>query len=330
MKPSAFTMVVRLTLMLFIAAPLLSCVEKGKELSSWVHEDTGSYGASISHDGKYLLTGSIGGYGRVWDIASNKVLYSVQHEDNDEGGLIAAAFSADSQYLVAIEQQSITRWRVSDGSLVGYWSWPDLRDVAISANGRYALIGMKAKQAIYFDMQQGKMVYVFPHHEKVNSVALSRDGRYALTGSDDWHASLWDLKNGKHLWSNNMKYKISHVELSDDGELALANAYVGESKIFSTAGKGQLISTLEVKSRGMTVVSADFSDDAKILATGRASKGIDIWDVSTGKSLKSWQPEVKHKVQPDAATILDLNISSDQSQLLSESSTGIGQLWSIK
>lgn len=309
---------------------LISCVDKGNELGQWLHEDTGSYGSAISSDNKYLLTGSIGGYGRVWDIEKNEVLYSVQHKDNSEGGLIAAAFSADNKFLVAIEQQSITRWTVSDGRLVGYWTWPDLRDVAISASGRYALIGMKANQAIYFDMQEGKMVYVFPHHEKITSVSLSRDGRFALTGSNDWHASLWNLATGEHVWSKNMKYKISKVELSDDGELALANAYVGKSKIFSTDTKGSLVSELEVKSRGMTVVSADFSDDATILATGRASKGIDIWDVKTGKSLKSWLPEVKHKVQPDSATILDLNISSDKSKLLSESSTGIGQLWSLK
>lgn len=316
--------------LLFTFLGLLSCSEKGVELGQWLHEDTGSYGAAISVDNKYLLTGSIGGYGRVWDVASHQVLYSVQHQDNTEGGMIAAAFSADGRYLVTIEQQSIARWTVADGRLVGYWSWPDLRDVAVSTNGRYALIGMKAKQAIYFDMQQGKMVYVFPHHEKITSVALSRDGRFALTGSDDWHASLWDLSTGDYIWSKNMEYKIAHVELSDDGLLAMANAYSGQTKIFSTDASGSLVSQLEVKQRGMTVVSADFSDDSKILAIGRAAKAIDIWDVKTGKKLKSWMPEVKHKVQPDSATILDLNISSDRATLLSESSAGIGQLWSIK
>jgi WD40 repeat protein len=320
---------VRLFLLLSITA-LTGCSDKGKELRHWLHEDTGLYGAVISDDSRYLLTGSIGGYGRVWDVDQGKVLYSVQHEDNDEGGIIAADFSADSQYLVTIEQQSIARWRVSNGKLVGYWSWPDLRDVAISANGRYALIGMKANQAIYFDMQQGKMVYVFPHHEKINSVALSRDGRFALTGSDDWHASLWDLKTGKHIWARNMQYKIAHVELSDDGQLAFANASVGRARIYSTNTEGGLVSELEIKSRGRTVVSADFSDDSGLLATGRASKGIDIWDVKTGKRLKTWMPEVKHLVQPDSATILDLKISADNSQLLSESSAGIGQLWSLK
>ena len=317
-------------LCIFIVLNITGCSDKGKELKQWLHEDTGSYSVAISPDSRYLLTGSIGGYGRVWDIDKNEVLYSLQLKDNSDGGFIAAAFSEDSKFLVTIEQQAITRWMVGDGRLVGYWEWPDLRDVAISASGRYALIGTKANQAIYFDMQEGKMVYVFTHHEKISSVSLSRDGRFALTGADDWHASLWNLSNGEHVWSKNMEYKISHVELSDNGELALANAFVGQSKIFSTGATGTLVSQLDVKSRGMTVVSADFSDDGKILATGRAAKGIDIWDVKSGKSLKSWLPEVKHKVQPDSATILDLNISSDKSELLSESSTGIGQLWSLK
>jgi WD40 repeat protein len=321
-----------LSLLLFVvvAIQLAACTDKGKEIKHWVHDETGLYSAAISGDNKFLLTGAIGGFGRIWDIQQNKVLYSVQHEDNDEGGIIAAAFSADDKYLVTIEPQSIARWRVSNGQLVGYWLWPDLRDVAISADGRYALIGMKANEAIYFDMQQGKMVYAFPHREKINSVALSLDGRFALTGSDDWHASLWNLQDGKHIWSKNMEYKISRVELSDDGKLALANASVGQTRIYATDAEGSLVSQLDVKSRGMTVVSADFSDDGRILATGRAAKGIDIWEVKSGKRLKSWLPQVKHKVQPDSATILDLNISADSSQLMSESSTGIGQLWSIR
>lgn len=325
---------VTLTLKHLVLGSLLlllnGCADKGKEIKQWLHEDTGSYGSVISPDNKYLLTGAIGGYGRVWDVEKNQVLYSVQHQDSDQGGIVAADFSANGKYLVTIEQQSIARWTVADGRLVGYWSWPDLRDVAVSSSGRYGLIGMKANQAIYFDMQAGKMVYVFPHHEKINAVHLSKDGRFALTGSDDWHASLWNLSTGEHIWSKNMKYKISHVELSDDGDLAMANAYVGQTKIFSTDNKGALVSQLDGPGRGMTIVSADFSDDGKVLATGRAAKAIDIWNVKTGKKIKSWLPGVKHLVQPDSATILDLNISADKKRLLSESSTGIGQLWSLQ
>ena len=310
-----------------ICAALAGCSEQKQALETWVHADTGSYGAAISPNGKYLLTGEIGGFARVWDLADNRVKYSVQHEDGDEGGIIDADFSARGEVLVTIEQNSIARWAVQSGRLTGYWQWPNLSDVAVSADGRYALIGSKDNQAVYFDMVEGKMKYVFPHHEKVTSVALSKDGRYALTGSDDWHASLWDLKNGEHLWSKNLEYKISLVALSDDGELALANAFIGDARIYSTRGEGSLVARLdEVK---MTLVSADFSDDNRVLATGRAAKGIDIWEVGSGKRRETWKPKVKHRVQPDSATILALQLDTNARTLISESSSGIGQRWSI-
>ncbi len=313
--------------LIFFCVLLAACSEQKQALDTWVHADTGSYGAAISPDGKHLLTGEIGGFARVWDIPGNKVKYSVQHEDGGDGGIIAAAFSELGDVLVTVEQNSIARWAVESGRLTGYWSWPNLTDVAVSANGRYALIGSKDNQAVYFDMVDGKMRYVFAHHEKVTSVALSKDGRFALTGADDWHASLWDLSNGEHLWSKNLKYKISLVALSDDGELALANAHIGDAHIYATRGKGSLVSRLdEIK---MTLVSADFSDDNRTLATGRAAKAIDIWDVTSGKRRETWKPKVKHKVQPDSATILDLKLDSNAKTLISESSTGIGQRWAI-
>ena len=305
-----------------------ACSENKTALNTWTHADTGSYSAAISPDRKYLMTGAIGGFGRVWDLGKNEVLFSLQHQDSDGGGMTAAAFSQRSDILVTMEQQSLARWRVPSGKLIGYWSWPDLTDIDVSADGRYALIASKANQAVYFDMQAGKMVYVFPHHEKVTTVSLSKDGRYALTGSDDWHASLWDLKNGEHLWSKNMKYKISLVELSDDGEFALANAYISDAHIYKTKGKGELLSKLDDKR--MTLVSADFSDDGRTLATGRAAKSIDIWDVTSGKRKESWRPKVKHLVQPDSATILDLKLDSNAKTLISESSTGIGQSWALQ
>lgn len=313
---------------LFLTCCLLgACSEQKQALDTWVHADTGSYGAAISPDGRHLLTGEIGGFARVWDLQRNRVKYSVQHEDGDAGGVIAAAFSARGEVLVTVEQNSIARWSVADGRLTGYWSWPNLTDVAVSADGRYALIGSRDKQAVYFDMVEGQMRFVFPHHEKVTSVALSKNGRYALTGADDWHASLWDLRTGQHLWSKNLEYKIALVALSDDGEYALANAYIGDARIYATRGEGSLVSRLdEIK---MTLVSADFSDDNRIVATGRAAKGIDIWEVASGKRRETWMPKVKHRVQPDSATILDLVLGTDAKTLISESSSGIGQRWAL-
>ena len=119
--------------LLFLCSLLAACSDPKQALDTWVHADTGSYGAAISPDRKHLLTGDIDGFARVWDLQKNKVLYSVQHEEGSEGGIVSAAFSASSGVLVTVEQNSIARWAVDSGRLTGYWSWPKLTDVAVSA-----------------------------------------------------------------------------------------------------------------------------------------------------------------------------------------------------
>ena len=60
-----------------VCALVAACSEQKQALDTWIHTDTGSYGAAISPDGKHLLTGEIGGFARVWDLQNNKVQYSV-------------------------------------------------------------------------------------------------------------------------------------------------------------------------------------------------------------------------------------------------------------
>lgn len=305
---------------------LTACAEDKEALDTWLHADTGSYGAEISPNGRYLLTGEISGFARVWDLEENRVKYSLQHDEGEESGTIGGSFSSQGDVLVTVEQNSLARWSTGTGRLTGYWKWPNLTDVAVSSNGRYALIGSKDNQAIYFDMVEGQMVYAFPHRDVVNSVALSKDGRFAITGSDDFIASLWRLSDGERIWSKNMEWKVGFVELSDDGQFALANAFIGDAHIYRTNEAGDLVSRLdEVR---MTIVSADFSDNGQLLATGRAAKSIDIWDVNTGTKRETWQPKVRH-FRPDAATILALRLDTNATTLISESSTGIGQRWAL-
>lgn len=177
---------------------LSACSENKQALDTWINADTGSYGAAISPNGKYLVTGAIGGFGRVWDLEENEVMFSVQHEEGNEGGMIGGAFSERGDVLVTLEPDSLARWSTSTGKLTGYWKWPNLTAIDISADGRFALIGSRNNQAVYFDMVAGEMRYVFAYHEKITSVSLSKDGRFALTGSNDWHASLWSLEDGRH------------------------------------------------------------------------------------------------------------------------------------
>ena len=79
---------------------------------------------------------------------------------------------------------------------------------------------------------------------------------------------------------------------------------------------------------GHFVNGADRPDDNRTLATGRAAKAIDIWDVQTGKRRETWKPTVRYN-RPDSATILDLVLADNGRTLISESSSGIGQRWAL-
>ena len=67
---------------------LTACAEDKEALDTWLHADTGSDGAEISPDGRYLLTGEISGFARLWDLQENRVKYSLQHAEVDESGTI--------------------------------------------------------------------------------------------------------------------------------------------------------------------------------------------------------------------------------------------------
>jgi WD40 repeat protein len=88
-----------------VCALVAACSEQKQALDTWVHADTGSYGAAISPDGKHLLTGEIGGFARVWDLQNNKVQYSVQHEDGDEGGIIGGRLGPADRILAMAQPE---------------------------------------------------------------------------------------------------------------------------------------------------------------------------------------------------------------------------------
>ena len=117
----------RKKLTLFVLLCMLTllgaCSDNKTALKTVIHADIGSYSAAISSDLNYLMTGSIGGFGRLWDLTENKVPLSLQHQANNGGSMIAAACSAPSEILVTMEQQSLARRMIPSGKLMGYLPW---------------------------------------------------------------------------------------------------------------------------------------------------------------------------------------------------------------
>ncbi|PKM12904.1 MAG: hypothetical protein CVV13_03505 [Gammaproteobacteria bacterium HGW-Gammaproteobacteria-3] len=314
MKPKAL-------LTLFCAALLIAACERTPKAEKTVlMAPDGVFAAALTE--QYALIATASGPAQLWQLNPKSLLHNWQHTDANNG-IVKVALSADEHYAITAEKDSLAWWRIADGALLKVWSFPDIGAISLSADGRFALIGLKDK-AIYFALPYGRTQYAFAHDNPVLATALSRNGDYALTGSEDNTAKLWDLKNGtlQYIWPH--PNQVTTVALSADGAYAMTNAALSQTHLWKTAtGKVHQ----DVGPKLLTLSAAQFSDNGNYLVTGRISQRIDLWNVKTGKLLKYWRPQKQEIWRPSAASIVALAFTDNDKKITSMATNGFLQRW---
>ncbi|PCI20362.1 MAG: hypothetical protein COB62_04745 [Piscirickettsiaceae bacterium] len=316
---------IKIFFLVYIAFGVTACQYENVSEKTWTHDEKGLFTAAFSKDGSLAIVAAIGRPARLIETESNTPLHEWQHTDSNEG-IIAAAISANNKFAITAEQNSLALWQISTGKIIGYWDFPSITDIKLSADGKKALIGMENHKAYYFDLYYGKIIHTFAHDGIVNTVALSNNGKYAITGGNAHQAKLWDLKTGKKIHQWDHIFKVYNVALSDDGQYAMTNDSLGKTRLWDTT-TGQFISQLPM--RYMTVSASLFSPDSKHLLTGRPNQRIDLWDIKTGSLLGTWIPKKRYFWRPDTAAIIALAFSQDGRYFFSEASSGIAQKWKL-
>lgn len=285
--------------------------------------ESGLFSASLSEH--YALIGDLAGHAELWQLKPKALLHKWQHTD-DSPGVIAADISANEEYAVTAEKNSIAWWRISDGVLLSVWSLPDIFSVSISNDGQYALVGL-ADKAIYLSLSQGLTRYAFQHEDIVLTTDLSDSGLYALTGSEDHSAKLWDLRDGslKYAWKHDNK--LSTVALSHHDKYALTNAALSQTRLWKIAN-GKVHKALGHEK--VTLSSAAFSTNDKNVLLGHISQRIELWKTSTGELAKFWRAKKKDAWRPTAATIVALAFTNKNKKFHSLATNGYLQRWSAK
>src|SRR5690606_29206066 len=92
---------------------------------------------------------------------------------------------------------------------------------------------------------------------------------------------------------------------------------------------GQLVSKLQFTARQQIFSAVRFSSDGKYLATGAPTRKLALWDIQTGRELQSWQVSVREDSRPPSAVVHAVAFLNSN-RLISESSSGIAEVWEIK
>ncbi|GAB2926819.1 PQQ-binding-like beta-propeller repeat protein [Rheinheimera gaetbuli] len=299
-------------------------------IQQFSHVAQGSYAAAISADGRYAAVSSIQDGVALWDLNNNALTYQWRHQDGSDNLVFSLAISSNNSHVLTADAHTYALWRISNGENQGYWQLDTatVRDVAVSDDGKHLLIGKSDGGVQHITLQSGRRLEFLGHTERVNSVAMSPNGRYALTGGNDYKAHLWDTQSAQIIYSFSHPSRVTKVALDLQGRYAFTADSQDLAQIWDIQ-TGQLVSKLQFIARQQVFSAVQFSADGKYLATGAPTRKLALWDVASGKELQHWQVSVRPDSRPPSAVVHAVGFLGDN-KIISESSSGIAEVWEIK
>jgi WD40 repeat protein len=197
---------------------------------------------------------------------------------------------------------------------------PLVSKVDISPDGRYVLSG-SLDSFILWDILQGKKIRTFDHPRAwvadTTAVAFSPDGKYAASGSKG--IKLWDLSTGKEKLTFDDNLRTTTIAFSPDGKYLIsggpraggAGRYIPPNMQMFDVATGKEIRDFDPVAQ---IWSVAYSPDGNHALSGGVyvyGGRIDLWDVSSGKPVKTEEQGI------DDPSVLSVAFSADGKYALS-------------
>ena len=281
----------------------------------------------FSPDGATLLSGSLDGTARLWDVATGATLRTfVGHT----ASVYADGFTPDGKFAVTGGKDGTVRfWDVTGpverDTLLGATSYT--YGMAWSPDGRQLFAGSGDGTAKIWDVATQTVTHVLTTDQRIDAAAFSPDGRMLLTGPGGKDPSvLWDPATGTQIGelqgSGGGKNATPMASFSGDGRLAVAplppltDAGAPAVGIWDVDTR-QLVRRFETDDVSGGALSPDGSllftfEDGPVVPDGT------IWDVATGTKLRT---------VAEPAGIIDGTFSPDGKTILTVGRDDVGHLW---
>jgi WD40 repeat protein/beta-lactamase regulating signal transducer with metallopeptidase domain len=181
-----------------------------------------------------------------------------------------------SPSLVAILGDSRLKMMEYVGSMV---FTPDGRSLVSAGNHEIA----------FWDPRTGEQQRVLRGHtDRVDTLAISRDGQTLVSGSYDHLVKVWDVATGKaRLTLMGHQNLVSAVAISPDGRLVASADH--EVRTWDISG-GRRVHMKRLGEHGRSAGGLAFSPDGRTLVSGGEDGKITVWEVATGRLVKSLEP----------------------------------------
>lgn len=183
---------------------------------------------ALSHQGKWLATGSEDGSSIVCEVATGREVWRFEPGG---GWVLRVAFAPDDRLLAATYADNTVRlWNLETGNQVAHFSdrqgW--LPALAYAIDGKTLATGWDSGAIVIWSLPvPQKVATLRGHNGLVNSLAYLPDGRHLVSVGSDKTVRVWDLDTSEEAFRGEAEGRIWSVAVDPKGQW-LATA--GEQK----------------------------------------------------------------------------------------------------
>ena len=306
----------KITLCIFFTCVALSVVAQKPRLVVPIGHIQIITSVAFSPDGQRVLTGSVDGIVKLWDLSGRVIQTFTGHLD----GVNSVAFSPDGQKVLTGSLDGTVKLRDLSGRVIQTFieQIKDIRTVAFPPDGQKVLTVSDGETALLWDLS-GRVIQTFKEPASgVSSAAFSPDGQKILTGSEDGTVRLWDLSGHEiQTFTYTKGGKIWSLAFSPDGQKVLTGSMNGTVRLWNLSG--QVIQTFKEHTNG--VWSVAFSPDGQKVLTGSEDGTAKLWNLS-GRAIQTF-------TVGDGKWISSVALSPDGQKVLTGNGDGTARLWDL-
>jgi hypothetical protein len=273
---------------------------------------------AVSSDGQHLAAGADDGTVKYWDIAGDRVAWTLPAHKTP---IWALALSPKGDLLATGSDDGVTKiWDVLTQDEVH--TLPKIggvRALAFDPDGKKILTGGRGDFSVkVWDVRtQAELLTTVGHDSLVSAVAFAPDGKSFASASADKSIKIWDATSGK------MKLKLTNHERGVYGI-----AYSPNSRYLVSGGWDRTVRLWDLDSgtqiakfdeHTQDVWSVAFNPEGTLFASAGEDQMVRIWDVATKKEI--------HSFRGSTASILNVRFSSDPGCIVAGGKDGVARIW---
>ena len=243
---------------------------------------TWAYCASISEDGKLIVSGHEDGTVRRWNAISGEAVGMPMSGHTQP---VCSVAIRGNLIVSGSLDKSLYRWNASSGEAIDSALRGHKRavlSVAISADGKLIVSGSNDKTIRRWDAATGELVGspILGHSSGVRVLAISFDGEVILSGSIDKTVQRWKAKTGEAIGEplRGHNGEINGLAISEDGRCIVSSSGDCDVRLWN-ALSGEAIG-LPLRGHESSVSGIAISRDGNLVLSGSFDMTVRQWDVS--------------------------------------------------